>query len=600
MHAVRAAGGAGRTGTSLEGAAIPNRNGIAREWVIARPHPNLHRFARDARLPRLVAQLLLQRGVASPSDVQRFTSPQLNEMLPPDQLPGAADAARRLARAARDGRRIVIYGDYDVDGMTAAAILWHGLKLVGASVDFYVPKRLEEGYGLNGDALRALAANGADVVVTVDCGVTAIEEARLARALGVELIITDHHQPRRELPDALLVHPTALGESPNPDLSGAGVALKVAWALAQEVVGQSRVSPEFREYLLDATALAALGLIADVVPLLGENRAIAAYGLRRLVQTRNVGLNALIRVSGLQNKRAYDDYDVGFRLAPRLNAIGRLGHAAAAVELFTTADAARAETIATELDRLNRERRAMQEAITAEAEAMVVERGFHRDSCRGIVLMHPQWHPGVIGVVASRLVERFGRPTILIAGSNGACQGSGRSVAHFPLHEVLEACSEHLIGYGGHAMAAGLRIEPRRLEAFTDAFLAEAAQRLTPRDLAPRLRCDDEARLAELNLETVAWLRRLGPHGPGNARPLLATGEVELVDRPRTMGNGAAHASFTVREGGVHRRAVAFGCGPRIEELAEARRVRLAFEPYINEWNGTRRVELRVADWQRG
>lgn len=571
-----------------------------REWIIDPGSAEADRLQQNAGVPRLVADLLWARSVRTPDAVRRFLSPSFKQVLPPESLPGAVEAGRRLAQAARDGRRIVIYGDYDVDGMTATTILWHCLRLADADVGYYVPDRLEEGYGLNAEALRALADEGAEVIVTVDCGVTAVDEARLARELGVELIITDHHQAGPVLPDALLVHPSVPDESVNAHLSGSGVALKVAWALARELVGQERVSDAFREYLLDATAFAALGLVADVVPLLDENRAITIFGLRHLVQTRNAGLQALIEVAGLAGKRSYDDYDVGFRLAPRLNAIGRLGHAREAIELFTTADTGRAMAIARQLDRLNRERQEMQKQIVAQAEAMVVEHGFHRDNCRGIVLASPEWHPGVVGIVASHLAERFGRPTVLIAAREQIWQGSGRSVPHFPLHEVLQECGNLLVSHGGHAMAAGLRIEPGRLEQFTDAFLAEAANRLTPHDLLPKLRLDACVSLAEMTTELVEWLERLAPHGPGNPRVMLASEPVELVGAPRRMGSGGTHLSFTVREGRVHRRAVAFFRGDRADELADMRTLRLAFEPMINTWNGRRNVELKVSDWQAG
>ncbi len=569
-----------------------------RIWQVSPRDPGADTLAREARIPRIVAQVLVQRGVTDPDAVAEFLSPSLRGMHPPEALPNAVEAARRLAAAARDGRRVVIYGDYDVDGMTATAILWHGLKLAGAEVDYYIPRRLEEGYGLNMQAIEQLADEGADLVITVDCGVTAVEQAARARELGLELIITDHHQPGPRRPDALIVHPTAEGASPNEDLSGAGVALKIAWAFAQQYVrpGQ-KVSPAFRAYLLDATALAALGLVADVVPLTGENRVIVAFGLRHLLETRNPGLNALIEVSGLRGKRSFDDYDVGFRLAPRLNAIGRMGHAAVAVELFTDADPQRAHEIATQLDQLNLERREVQEQIVAEAEKMVVAAGYNQDHCRGIVLAAPNWHPGVIGIVASRMVEKFHRPTVLIASQADGGQGSGRSIPHFPLHEVLRNCEEHLISHGGHAMAAGVRVHPDQIEAFTNAFLTEASRRLTEQDLQPRLRLDDELDLGELTPDVVDWLQRLAPYGPGNARPKFATPVVDLVDQPRKVGNGQ-HLQFSVRQGNVYRKAIAFYQGESYDALAEQRRVRVAFEPIINDWNGNRRVELKVSDWQ--
>lgn len=569
-----------------------------REWIIAPPHPDRARLASDAGIAPLVAQLLLNRGLRTAADVRPFLLPEFKALLPPEALPGAVEAAERLAAAVRARAKIVIYGDYDVDGVTATAILWHGLRLTGADVDFYIPSRLEEGYGLNADAVERIAADGARLLITVDCGITAAEEVARARRAGLEVIVTDHHEPHGPLPDALVVHPTARGPAENPDLSGAGVALKIAWALARTCTGAVRVSPAYRDYLLDATSLAALGLIADIVPLTNENRIIASYGLRHLCHTANPGLQALLEVSGLLGRKSYDDYDVGFMLAPRLNAIGRMGHARLAVELLTRADAARAREIATTLDKENRHRQEVERQIVKEAEALVIEKGYHRDGCRGIVLASPAWHPGVIGIVAARLVERFHRPTIMIALEDGAGQGSGRSVRHFPLHEALGACASHLVTFGGHAMAAGLRLRADQLGAFTAAFQAEAAQRLTPADLRPKLQLDDEVALEQLTTEVVETIARLAPFGPGNPRPRLATTPVDLVDAPRVVGQNGTHLQFNVRQAGTYRKAIAFGRGAQAAELAEHRRLRVAFEPIVSEWNGQRRVELKVIDWK--
>jgi single-stranded-DNA-specific exonuclease len=572
---------------------------IAREWVIARAHPQRRQLADEAGVSPTVAQLLLNRGVETVTQAREFLLPDFRRLLPPEALPNAVEAARILHKAARDGRRIVIYGDYDVDGITGTAILWHALSRAGADVRYYIPSRLEEGYGLNAEALRTIAEAGGQLVITVDCGVTAVEEAQRARELGLELIITDHHEPKAETPScACLVHPKLPQDSANPDLSGAGVALKIAWAFAQEHCGASRVSEKFRELLHEATAFAALGLVADVSPMTGENRVIAAYGLKRLCHTEHVGLQALIEVSGLTGKTTYDDYDVGFKLAPRLNAIGRLGHARLAVELFTTADAARARQIAVELDRRNRERQQIEREILSEAEALVQQRGLDRAGCAAIVLAQQGWHPGVVGIVAARLVERFGRPTVLICLDGQQGQGSGRSIRHFPLHEALRACSQHLLNFGGHAMAAGLRLRADQVEPFARAFQAEAARRLTPRDLLPKLYLDDQISLSELTSELVRTLQRLSPHGPGNPPPRLATAAVELVDSPRLVGSAGNHLQFTVREGQEYRRAVAFGMADQAEELLEHRRVLLAFEPMLNEWNGRSSAELRVIDWK--
>jgi single-stranded-DNA-specific exonuclease len=627
--------------------------GHSREWFLAPPHPARDRLAAEAGISPVVAQLLANRGLCTADDARAFLRPDFKRLHPPEKLPNAAEAARRLIAAARDRRKIVIYGDYDVDGVTATAILWHALTLAGADVDYYIPSRLEEGYGLNADALEAIVAGGGWLVITVDCGITACEEARRARELGLELIITDHHQPRQNadgrppnaahalrpalaegagaaargflLPDAdCVVHPTACGvSSPNPDLSGAGVALKIAWALAQGLCGTARVDARFRDFLVEATALAALGLVADVVPLTGENRIIASFGLRHLSRTRNPGLRALIEVSGLDGRQRLDDYDVGFALAPRLNAVGRLGHAREAVELFTRATPAQAREIAARLDAHNRERQAMEREIFAQAERMVFERGFHRDGCRAIVLASDKWHAGVIGIVAARIVERFGRPTVLIAlnGASGesgmqnaetapAAQGSGRSVRHFPLHEALAACAEHLVSHGGHAMAAGVRIRPEQIEPFTCAFQAEAAHRLTAADLKPRLHLDDELHLADLTIEVVEAIEQMAPFGTSNPRPLLCTGPLELVDTPRVVGKSGQHLQFAVRQRGVceasaggdagatFRKVVAFNRAGWADAIMQARQFRLAFEPIINEWNGQRKLELKAVDWK--
>jgi single-stranded-DNA-specific exonuclease len=570
-----------------------------REWIIAAPHPDRDALASSAGVSPLLAQVLLSRGVASAAAISAFLQPQYKQLHSPADLPGAVEAAERLHAAVAAGRKIVVYGDYDVDGITGTAILWHAIRLAGGKVSFYIPSRLDEGYGVNGDALRELHTDGASLVITVDCGITAVEQARLAKDLGLDLIITDHHQPQATLPDAAcIVHPTAVGKSPNPDLCGAAVALKVAWALGQKCAGAGRVQPEWAESLQDATALAALGLIADVVPLTGENRVITTFGLKRLRTTQNHGLRALLDVSGLTSKDSYDDYDVGFKLAPRLNAIGRLGHARLAVELFTRAGPEQAHQIAETLDDQNRKRQTVERGIVKEAEALVSELGFDRDGCRGIVLASSKWHAGVIGIVASRLVDRFHRPTVLIALEGDQGQGSGRSIRHFPLHEVLDTCSEHLISHGGHAMAAGIKVTADRIEDFTQAFLEQAANRLTPQDLTPKLHLDDEVPLSMLQLDVVNTLNRLAPFGPGNPRVRLATQPVEITGEPRAVGKSAAHVQFSVRDGSEVRKAIAFGRGGEIDQLNDHRRLQLAFEPSINEWQGHRSVQLKVIDWR--
>ena len=577
---------------------------MAREWRIAGADPLSESLARQVRVSRVTAQLLLNRGVRDADAARRFLSPTLSDLFPPEAVPGVPEAARHIAAAVRDQRRIVLYGDYDVDGITGVAILWNCLRLAGATVDCYVPHRLEEGYGLNTAAIEKLAADGAQLIVTVDCGITAIEPARRARELGVELIVTDHHSIATDdhgapcLPEAAaLVHPRLGGSPANADLSGAGVAFKLAWAIAQEWSGAKRVRQDFRDFLLTATGLAALGTVADVVSLTGENRVLAMHGLRGLPASQNVGVRAIIAAAGLTGQ-SLSGYDVGFKLGPRLNAIGRMGHARLAIDLFTRADADEARRIAENLEQHNRARQTLERRITAEARDMVIEQGLGGDASRAIVLAKEGWHAGVIGIVAARLVSEFHRPTVLISLDNGHGQGSGRSVPHFPLDEALRECRQHLVAFGGHAMAAGLRIERDQCAAFAEAFGRRAAQRLTPADLTPALRIDAVAALPELQEGLVNDLNRMEPFGAGNPEPLFATDWLDLCYEPRTVGANRDHLQFVLGGGGLQRRAIAFNGARHHDALRDHRRCRVAFRPILNEWNGRRTVEMQVVDFQ--
>lgn len=572
---------------------------IATEWVFrTRGVEQAEALARQLKVPRLVAQLLLNRHPDSSTDGEaaRFLAPQLTDLYAPDDLPGAVDAGRRLARAVRDNKRIVLYGDYDVDGTTGMAILWHALRMAGADPKPYVPHRVEEGYGLNEQAVRNLADEGADLIVTIDCGVTAVNEARILRDRGVALIVTDHHRFEAELPAAdAIVHPMLCESPANEHLCGAGVAYKVAWALAREVCGSARVQPEWRTLLMELLPLAALGTIADVVPLIGENRVIARHGLERLPHSRVPGLIALIESAGLTRQRI-SGYDVGFKLAPRINAAGRMGHARLAVELLTSADVSRGREIAIYLEDHNRKRQATERRITKQAIARVESENLAGDHRRALVLAEESWHPGVIGIVASRLVRRFHRPTVLIALAGDEGQGSGRSIDAFHLAEALSCCKEELLAHGGHAMAAGLRITTDRIASFTERFVDHANGRLTGRDLIPKLTLDAEVGLGELDMTTTETIDALGPFGCGNPRPKLATGWLALAGEPRCVGSGGDHLQATFRENGSQIRAIGFKLGGAIEDLKHHRRCRVAFEPIINDFNGRRSVEMQMLD----
>ena len=581
---------------------------LSKEWIISPPWEQCDAVAARWRVPPLVAQVLYNRGLDGTDRPTDFLDPRLRNLHLPRELPGAAAAAKAIVQAIRRDQSIVLYGDYDVDGMTGVAILWHLLSIAGARVSFYVPHRLAEGYGLNCNALRTLVADGTDLIVSVDCGVTAVDAARVVREAGATLIITDHHQPGPALPqDTIIVHPSVGGSYPNEHLCGAGVAFKLAWAIAQVLsnsvpqppglTGAQKVTDTYRKFLHEALALAALGTVADVVPLVGENRIIARHGLALLPATPFVGLRVLMESAGLRGTKV-DGHDVGFKLAPRLNAAGRMGHARLAVELLTRATEDRAREIALYLEEQNRARQTTERRITKQACDMVQRRGMDGDACRAIVLAGEGWHAGVIGIVASRLVDRYHRPAVLIALEDGHGQGSARSVPSFDLHQALGRCASHLTEFGGHAMAAGLKIRTEQVPPFTEAFTDVANNALTGADLRETLRIDAQVPLSCLDLPTVEALTGLGPFGTGNPRPRLATDWVELAAEPRLVGSSGRHLQAVFSQGGAVMKAIAFGQSGVIDELKQRRRCQVAFAPMINEFNGRRNVEMQVVDFQ--
>jgi len=563
-------------------------------------------MASKLQAPNLVAQLLYNRGISELDQAKKFLQPSLKELIEPQHFTGIDSAVERISQALQTGEKIVLYGDYDVDGITGVAILWHCLKLAGVDVDYYVPHRIEEGYGLNPESIRQLADKGTQLIITVDCGISAHQCADLAADLGVDLIITDHHHFEDTLPQAVaVVHPDLPGEKyPNKSLCGAGVAFKLAWALARKFSGATKVKREFRDFLISATGLAALGTIADVVPLQGENRILARFGLEGLAVSEDIGIKALIGAAGLTGARL-DSFDIGFKLAPRLNAAGRMGHARLAVELFTRAGAERAREIAQYLESQNRQRQKVEKDIAADAIGQVADLGMNDPQWRGIVTAGTQWHGGVIGIVASRIVDKFHRPTVVISLQDGKALGSCRSIAGFDIFRALHACRDLLLEYGGHSMAAGLSLEPEKIEAFRAAFNEYACQVLSGDDLQPTLEIDAEVSLSELNLKTVELIERLGPFGAGNPKIILVARDLRLVAPPRKIGSKGDHLQLTVAPrndqqahltpGGVIR-AVAFGKARWEKKLLDAESFDLAFQPVINHFNGNTTVEMIVKD----
>jgi single-stranded-DNA-specific exonuclease len=542
-----------------------------------------------ARVERLVAELgvsevtasvLVRRGHGTPGEARAFLAAELPGH-DPFLLGDMADAVKSIRNAVEKGKRICVHGDYDVDGICATALAVLILRELDADVAWHLPSRFEEGYGVSRDTLERLADDGVGLVVTVDCGITAVDEVADARKRGLDVVVTDHHRPGEILPDCPIVA-TRPSEYPFPELCGTGVVRKLGEAL----LGGDH--PALRSHL----DLVALATIADVVPLVDENRALAAAGLRVLAGTRRPGLQALMR-SARVDPAVVDASSVGFRLGPRINAAGRLCRPDIALELILTEDGPRAKELALELEDLNRDRQAVEERILREATEIIEslpERERHR---RGHVLWKEGWHEGVIGIVASRLAERFHCPIVLIAGSEDCWKGSGRSIPAFDLHGALAACADHLVRFGGHRAAAGLSIEPSQLEAFAEAFATHADAALTDEDLWPVTVVDAAVSAADLTLELAQELDRLAPFGLGNPDVTLLLPACQTVG-PTTVGEGK-HLRFRVRQHGQDAgSAIAFGQGSQLDRLRADLRFDVACRLKENHWNGTVAPQLVV------
>ena len=577
---------------------------MPKRWHI-QPHDQavVAGIERMAGVSSIVARLLAARGLTEAAAVKTFLSGTMADLRDPEHLPGVAEAADRILAAAKAGRPIVIYGDYDADGMCATAILMNCLEAIDARASWYVPDRFEEGYGLNADALATLADKGASLVVTVDCGIASVAEARCAKQLGLELIVTDHHSFADTLPEAdVLVHPRLPGAGyPFGELCGAGVAFKLAWAIATRASGAKQVTPRLREMLLKGMGYAALGTVADVVPLLDENRIYVKHGLECLRKRGGAGIERLIELAKLHDKSQLESEDVAFRLAPRLNAAGRLGQAACGIELLTTADTARAVSLANYVHELNAQReheeRSIQLAATKQAKEF-----FHPEADPALVLADRGWHPGVIGIVAGRLAEKFHRPVVMIARDEHQGRpaiGSVRSVPGFDVHAALVACRDLLVTCGGHAAAAGLRVEDGNIDAFRERFCNEVANRMPAALRQAQLTIDGEATLAGLTLDTVEQVEKLAPFGQANRRPVLCASAVQLVEPPRVIGSGARHIAMNLVQHGAKVRGVAFGGAEWLDHLpTPGQPFHVAFKPKINEFRGRRTAEMEVIDWR--
>ena len=569
--------------------------------------------------PEVLDCLLSSRGIKGDL-VSRFLQPRLADLHRPDLLHGIEKSVSRILEAIQNDQPIVVYGDYDVDGVTASAILWHMITSIGGIVYTYVPHRIDEGYGLNDDAIKQLCAGdltaasshdsaqeeagpnnaGKPLIISVDCGVTATSQAEIAKKFGVDLIITDHHEfDLDDLPDCFaIVHPGVHQDSAAPypyrELCGAGVAFKLAWEIGKKYCGSDKLPKDLQILLLDLVSLAALGTVADVVPLVDENRVLVQFGLGQIKRTRICGLNAMIDAARLREE-SVDSYHVGFVLGPRLNACGRMGHAGKAVHLLTGADENEAKKISEFLTRENDNRRATEKEIVEQAKEKVYTQGFLVPQKRGIVVIDPAWHQGVVGIVASRLVDAYARPTIVLTVRDGVATGSARSVDGVNIHEALTNISHFLNSFGGHAMAAGMKLDLDNIDAFREAFVDQINQMLPEEDLVKKIWVDGIIELKSLTMPLVRSIEKMEPFGRDNPRPQFGIKGVR-TQQMRRIGGGGKHLSMFVNQDGPSVKAVGFGMGDQAERLPLGGIFDIVVEPKLNTWKGKTSVELFIKD----
>jgi len=566
-------------------------------WSLAPSQPLLAgQLAATLKISPLLAQCLVNRGFEEISANENFLQPRLKNLADPFLLPNMDKAVERLFRAREQNESLVIFGDYDVDGVTSTALLVEVLRALGWRVEFYLPSRIAEGYGLSADGVEnCLKKFPTTLLLAVDCGSTAVETIASLKTRGVDVIVLDHHQISNPAPDAVaLVNPQLAGEKEISfrELCSVGLAFKLAHAILKR--GREMNLPGAAEFdlkpLLD---LVALGTIADLVPLTGENRILVSAGLRQLNETKRTGILALKKVAQIQDK--IGTYEVGFQLAPRLNAAGRLETAEESLHLLLAKNLEEAMPLAQNLDLRNRERQKIEKTIVEEVVGTIrakFDSQNHFDIVEGQLL----WHIGVVGIVASRVLQEFYRPTIIIGGENGEMRGSGRSIAGFDLAKALNECKEHLIRHGGHAMAAGLSILPDKIDLLREKLNEMARRHLKPDDLQPSLRLDAEVGLDEINFQTFAELEKLKPHGQGNSAIQFCARNLSHAKPLQKMGAQKQHVKMWVTDGTAKHGAVWWNSGDKSLPVGK---FDLAFQPQINQFNGSRTIQLKVLDWQQ-
>ena len=539
-------------------------------------------------LSPILGKILVNRGITNLQQADKFLRPRLSDLVDPFVLPDMEKAVGRIERALQDKEKIMIFGDYDVDGISAASLFYLVLNRLGAEVSYYLPQRLTEGYGLSKEGIDEARKRGASLVISVDCGMTAVEEALYAKAFGINLIITDHHLAGEIIPEAwAIINPKyAIEDYPGGELAGVGVVFKITQALYRRL---GLDESELEEHL----DLVALGTAADVVSLTKENRILCKYGLEQIAKSNKPGLKVLILSAGLQGK-SIGTAQVVFGLAPRLNAVGRLGDAIHSIRLLVTRDENEAFQIASFLESENQKRRALNEKTQKEA-LELLDKTVNLDKEKAIVLSQTDWHPGILGIVAARLAESFYRPTVLVTFDQEEGKGSGRSIPGFDLFEALKECRQHLQTFGGHRQAAGLNLLKSKFEDFKKKFLEIANQRLSESDLTPKQSVDAEVELKEIDQGLVEALELLAPFGPGNMRPVFVTRKVSKADFPGIVGNN--HLKLRVAQAKHEYEAIGFTLGKWAKPIAtNVATLDIAYVLETNFWNGQNRIQLRIKD----
>ncbi len=570
---------------------MESRN-IKRRWNINPfKEKDSRTLVRKLGISPLIATLLTNRGINGPEEAKRFLNCDLNDLHSPYLLKDMNKAIRRIKKAVTNKEKIMLFGDFDVDGITGITIMAKTIELIGGEGEYYFPNRLTEGYGLNKKAIDNAKREDISLIVTVDCGISANREVSYAKSKGIDVIIIDHHEPLDMLPEATaIINPKQKGcKYPYKELAAVGVAFKVTQALIEEY------DIDFDEFsFLD---MVCLGTVADVMPLDGENRIIVKNGLKQLMKTKNIGLRALIKVSDLEGKEINPGH-ISFRLGPRINAAGRLTSADKVMRLFQTDSEDEAEDISYTLNEQNTHRQDIQQKILDEA-LLKIKKEINMDKDRCIILAKKGWHKGVIGIVASKIVEKYHRPTILIAIEKDAGYGSGRSIPNFHLLKAADSCKKLLMNYGGHNQAIGMKINEKNIKKLRKEINKYAKTKIAMEDLIPKINLDAELKLSQVNLNLIKEINKLFPFGIGNPKPTFCSADLSLEDYPRILKE--KHIKMELRDQTTTMQAIGFGMAHFYDEVIEnSKQIHIVYFPELKEWNGNQTIELNLKDMKFG